>query len=138
MLESNPILTFDAVLGILSNLGCSSSLQTIGYDSQTLFMGFIGTSILLSLILTTLITYEIRSSMCQVTSTGNTHNRGWSNPYSSITIIIVESAAAWTATALAYLIALVVDYEVAVDSTIYRPIAALYFVEYIFQIMVVG
>jgi hypothetical protein len=128
-----------AVLGILSDLGCSS--DTLKYDSSFLFMGFIGASILLNIILTGLIIHRLRAvrkSTHRAISAVNRRNERHSNPYSSVITIVVESAAAWTIAALAYLIVLILPLTPYPSGWAQaQEEAAAYFLEYIFQITVV-
>jgi hypothetical protein len=127
------------VLGILSNLGCSSHISENGSDY--FFLGFIGASIVLNIILTALITHPLRAvrkSTLRAIGAVSKRNGRHRSPYSSVITIVVESAAAWTIAALAYLIALSSAYFPYLTRWTYaQSYAAVLFLEYIFQITVV-
>jgi succinate dehydrogenase/fumarate reductase cytochrome b subunit len=135
-----------AVLGLLSNVRCwspSTFKHFSQFESNDVLLGFIGTSIILNLVLTALIAhklYSFRSSMSRVTNTGTLRSRRKNDPYSSIITIVVESAAAWTIAAFAFLVvaAIQVANPSSNDHGSRQIDMVCFFLEYIFQIVVVS
>jgi hypothetical protein len=136
-----------AVLGLLSTFQCplqSNFTVVLAIQGTNIMMGFIGASVALNLLLAVLIARKLRSHskmMYEATSTGNRYNEGPSDAYTSIITIVVESAAAWTIAALAFLMATVIRNAKSVSAFAdihHTPIVVLYFLEYVFQITVVS
>jgi hypothetical protein len=134
-----------AVLGLLSIIHCplrSGFMASLMIQSTNIMMGFIGASIALNLLLTILITRKLRGHskmMYEAAHTGNRYNEGMSDPYTAIITIVVESAAAWTVAALAFLTATAIQSANPVspfDDIHHAPVVVGYFLEYVFQITV--
>jgi hypothetical protein len=107
-------------------------------------MCFIATSIALNLYLAILITRKLRAfrkALCHARcarNNGNVEGQG-NDPYSPIIAVVVDSATAWIAVALTFLVALGVRAVAPISSDVfYTAEAATFFLEYIFQITVVS
>lgn len=111
-------------------------------EGGNLLLSFIATSVTLNLVLTVLIARKLlgsRKTMHETMSTSNIRNGRPTDPYMSIITVVVESAAAWTIAALAYLIAIAVQDSHPVspfDDIRHTSVVVSYFLENVYLIAV--